>query len=88
MKTCHTVLLVGGLLSAAVAGCKRTAVDLEVLRAIPVGASTQSVTKLLGPPTQVWPDGRTWSYYSSNVSHKVYVKFDTNLLYKGYQFDR
>jgi len=85
MKNCHTFLLAIGLVGAAVSGCKRTAVDMDVLRVLPYGASTQSVTRVLGPPTQVLSDGRTWSYYSSNVTHTVYVKFDTNMLYYGYE---
>jgi hypothetical protein len=59
----------------------------DLLRNLPVGASKQEVSTLLGSPTQIMTDNRIWSYYRPDGRKTVYIFFDTNMLYSRYQVD-
>lgn len=59
----------------------------SLLQKLRVGASQNAVSTLLGNPAQVWSDGRTWSYYRPDGRKTVYIFFDTNMLYSGYEVD-
>jgi len=57
------------------------------LQSIPIGAPQAEVLKLVGKPTQVWSDNRTWAYWKTNGSITVYLKFDSNMLFMGFELD-
>ena len=62
-------------------------VGVRLLQKLRVGASQNDVSALLGSPTQVMSDERTWSYYRKDGRKTVYIFFDTNMLYSRYEID-
>jgi outer membrane protein assembly factor BamE (lipoprotein component of BamABCDE complex) len=67
----------------------RSPVKLSTLRQLKPGATQENVKRLFGTPQDVhdlYGDHR-WCYYRTNSARIVYVIFDTNLLYKGYELD-
>ena len=67
----------------------RWPVKLRTLRNLQMGAAQDEIRRLLGDPQDthdLWGDHR-WCYYKTNSFRIVYVVFDTNGLYKGYELD-
>lgn len=64
-------------------------VNIRELRRLKVGATETEVLRLFGVPQQMrglYGD-RRWCYYRSNRTGIIYVIFDANQRYKGYEFD-
>jgi hypothetical protein len=82
------------LVVAAVVGfvswkSSKSPVDLSTLRQLTLGATRDDVKRLFGAPQDVhdlYGDHR-WCYYRTNSTRIVYVIFDTNMLYKGFELD-
>lgn len=64
-------------------------VDIRELRRLKAGATETDVLRLFGIPQQMhglYGDWR-WCYYRSNRIGIIYVIFDANKRYKGFEFD-
>jgi len=83
------VLVVVGAIGFAVWESNRSPLKLSALRHLPLGATQDDVKRVFGAPQDMhdlFGDHR-WCYYRTNSTRIVYVIFDTNLLYKGYELD-
>ena len=64
-------------------------VNMRELRRLKAGATEPEVLRLFGVPQQMhglYGDWR-WCYYRSNRIGVIYVIFDANKRYKGFEFD-
>ena len=67
----------------------RPSVSVSALRELSPGATRSEIERRFGPPQGVhdlYGDHR-WCYYRKDSTKIVYVIFDTNMLYKGYELD-
>lgn len=82
-------LVLAGMVGATVWESNRFPVKLSTLRELRPGATQDDIRHLFGTPQDVhdlFGDHR-WCYYRTNSTRIVYVIFDTNTLYKGYELD-
>lgn len=83
------VIFAAGVIGFQMWESHRFPVKLNDLRKLKPGATQENVKRLFGNPQDVhdlYGDHR-WCYYRTNSSEIVYVIFDTNLLYVGYELD-
>lgn len=88
-------VLAGGLLAfiglspfvVSWAKANRLPVRRSSLEALLPGSTQEEVKRRLGDPRQIWSDNQTWSYSAPPSRFIVYILFDTNYLYRGYELD-
>jgi outer membrane protein assembly factor BamE (lipoprotein component of BamABCDE complex) len=62
-------------------------VPMRSLKMLEPGATQRTVLETLGQPTEIWTNQQTWAYYLEGRAVTVFLYFDTNGLFSGYEFD-
>jgi len=64
--------------------------NMNQVRGLAPGATEEEVKRLFGPPQDEYDDIygiRRWCYYRTNWIRTVYLLFNTNRQYTGYELD-
>jgi len=78
-----------GVLSPMLWQWQQFPVDCGSFRRLKTGATQEEVERLLGTPrdTHTLYGELRWCYYRPNGTRILYLIFDTNTIYKGYELD-